>query len=365
MFVWPGKSLPPPVTEAHNFEHIPWQKRAVQLIRSASISDYEAVASSFGIDPVALVTRVGLDVECLANPDLKIPIRKVDELLELSAETAGAENFGLRLSQNRSIAHLGPIGLLLRDEPDLRQFLLAIQRYIHLHNEALSVPVFWRGNTVIVALEYNVTNWTMQRQSMELAVGFLFRAMQAYMGDEWRPQRVCFRHARPRDDHDHNLLFGAQTHFLQTFDGLEFNFSEENSRRKTDPLMARYARQYLETLTVIRDDHFLTEVRNFVTMLLPTGRCSANSVAKSLNMECRTLQRRLAKAGCTFSEIVCTIRQDLVVKYLSQNSRTLLEITGLLGFVGQSAFSRWFRQKFGVTAQAWRSAYLKTHQNHD
>jgi excisionase family DNA binding protein len=87
---------------------------------------------------------------------------------------------------------------------------------------------------------------------------------------------------------------------------------------------------------------------------MPAGRCTIDQVAKYLGIDRRTIHRHLQRRELTFSDVVNSVRKDQVARYLAHGGRTLAETSDLLGFSGQSAFSRWFRQQFGCTAQAWR-----------
>ena len=58
-------------------------------------------------------------------------------LLEVSARTARIEDFGLRLAETRTLSILGPVGLLVGEEPTVRAALQSLLRYIPLHNESL------------------------------------------------------------------------------------------------------------------------------------------------------------------------------------------------------------------------------------
>jgi AraC-like DNA-binding protein len=329
---------------------------STQLIRSASLSDYVPLAQHYGLDPYALIREAGLDRACLANPDLKIPIKALDRSLELAAAKAGIDDFGLRLAEKRTLSNLGAVGLALREEPDLRTFLSSAVRYIHLHNEAISVQLSTSEPTVTVSLQFYVEGATLGRQSIELAVGVLFRSLQAIIGRDWSPWSVCFSHAAPASFEVHQRLFGSRVLFRQELDGVVIRSADLDRPAPTaDPVMARYARQYLETLIGDGSDAQLPgKVRQLATLLLPAGRCSIEHVAKYLGVDRRTVHRQLLHAGTTFTEIVCAVRKDLVVRYLAHGSRTLSETSDLLGFSGQSAFSRWFRQQFDCTAQAWR-----------
>jgi AraC-like DNA-binding protein len=41
-------------------------------------------------------------------------------------------------------------------------------------------------------------------------------------------------------------------------------------------------------------------------------------------------------------------------RYLANDRYTLTEVSELLGFTAPSAFSRWFRQRFGMSPTQWR-----------
>src|SRR3954468_17778869 len=94
-------------------------------------------------------------------------------------------------------------------------------------------------------------------------------------------------------------------------------------------------------------------------MLLPLGRCSTVHVARSLGVTERTLHRYLAAEGESFSAIVHDTRQALAERYLANDRYSLTEVSELLGFPAPSAFSRWFRQRFGASPTQWRQTALR------
>ena len=69
------------------------------LVRSATLTHFARLARSVGIDPVTMLRRVRLPLTCLERRDLRIPVRNVRRLLEISAEASGFEAFGLRLAE--------------------------------------------------------------------------------------------------------------------------------------------------------------------------------------------------------------------------------------------------------------------------
>ena len=50
-----------------------------------------------------------------------------------------------------------------------------------------------------------------------------------------------------------------------------------------------------------------------------------------------------------------TTREALAERYLAADRYALTDVSELLGFTAPSAFSRWFRQRFGVSPTDWRT----------
>jgi AraC-like DNA-binding protein len=98
----------------------------------------------------------------------------------------------------------------------------------------------------------------------------------------------------------------------------------------------------------------VTRVRELIEHLLPTGRCSIAQVARSLGVDRRTVHRRLAESGETFSSLVTVVRVELAERLVPNSRRSLTEIAVQLGFSEPSAFSRWFRGQFGCSPKEWR-----------
>jgi AraC-like DNA-binding protein len=76
--------------------------------------------------------------------------------------------------------------------------------------------------------------------------------------------------------------------------------------------------------------------------------------AKALHMSRRTLQRKLAEVDLNYQQLVDETRRDLALRYIDDPSRSITEITFLLGFSGQSAFTRAFRRWTGKAPTDYR-----------
>ena len=75
-----------------------------------------------------------------------------------------------------------------------------------------------------------------------------------------------------------------------------------------------------------------TRVRELVVTLLGSGTCTVDRVAQHLGIDRRTIHRRLAREGTTFSGMVDAVRRELAERYVNEQHRSLAEVSSLLGF---------------------------------
>jgi AraC-like DNA-binding protein len=321
------------------------------LIRSASLTNFTEIAHQCGLDPLRLVRAVGLPAMCLSDPDLKIDTNAVVRLLEMAAREAAEPAFGLRMGESRRLSNLGPLGLLLRDEPTLRHALDAIVRHIRVHNEALVIRLEIEDQLVLIREEFTVEPSESKRQATELAMAVIFRTLSVFIGLSWRPRLVCFTHSAPSKRSTHHRVFGEQVQFDHEFNALVCSLSDlDQPNPSADPVMARYA-QELVTSKSVGAPSYTHQVQELILLLLPLGQCTADVVAQHMGCDRRTISRRLAAESCSFHVLVDEHRRQIVQQCLQEKSRPLSQVASLLGFSAPSAFSRWYRDQFGTRAR--------------
>jgi AraC-like DNA-binding protein len=328
------------------------------LIRSACLTSYPEIARSLGLQPLRLLDACGIDRRCLDDPDVKLPAYAIGRLLEVSAKAAKVDDFGLRLAETRTLSVLGPVGLLVREEATVRDALSSLMRYIRLHNEALYFRLEEQDGAATISAEIRVERPVPVRQGVELTIGVMYRVLRSLLGPQWRPM-VCFTHDPPRQGDTHRRLFGGRVRFGRDFNGIVCSTRDlDRAIPASDPALARYARQHLETLLARPNASTADKVRELVWLQLASGRCAVEQVAKQLGMDRRSLHRKLKAERQTFSSIVEEVRAEIVAKALPGRERALSSLADMLGFSSLSAFSRWFRGRYHVSASAWREDTL-------
>ncbi|MGF6221937.1 AraC-like DNA-binding protein [Pseudomonas sp. F-14 TE3482] len=326
------------------------------LVRSASLTNYAETARLLHIDHLKQLRLVGLDHRCLLQPDLKIPNEAVARLLENSAREAGVDDFGLRMAETRKLSNLGPLALLWRDEQTIRSAMEAFRDFLFLHNQGLVLNIEESGGVVVLRMEQVTVGNLPVRQAMELSVGVTHRLLKTLLGNHWHPSMVCFRHAAPMDDSRHRRIFATSVQFNSLMDGIVCRSTDlDKALPSADPDRARYVHQYLDSIREESKTALLEKVRQMIWTVLPTGHCSVEQVAANLGWDRRTLHRKLAQEGETFSSLLDQVRAELAMRHLAHSNQRLSEIAGVLGFSELSAFSRWFSRHFDCSPSTWRA----------
>lgn len=103
-------------------------------------------------------------------------------------------------------------------------------------------------------------------------------------------------------------------------------------------------------------DHsdFAKSVRWTIKAMMGPGAVSVSGVAAAAGMTARSLQRRLAKEGRSFSMLLDDARRDTAIALLTGGVLPLAEIAARLGYANASALTRAVRRWTGETPQAMR-----------
>jgi AraC-like DNA-binding protein len=232
-------------------------------------------------------------------------------------------------------------------------------RYMRAHSESLLLTIDEEGSYVTIRDEILLhrPGTGSMRQVIELSLGALVRIIRVLLGDEWAPQGMYFSHSAPSDLSLHRRVFNCWMQFGYEFSGLVCHQTDMDRPIATsDPVMAKYAQAQLESFYKGTQNPVQHEVRQLASFLLPSGRCSMEQIARHMCVDRRTVHRQLTQENTSFASIINDMRVELSQRYLTQNTRTLSEISVLLGFSGPSALAKWHIKHLGMTASQRRQA---------
>ncbi len=324
-------------------------------MRAAALANYIGVAGDLGLNPYKLLHGAGIDVNSLANPDLRLPAEAVVSLLENSAQLSGHAEFALRMAEARRLTDFGAISLLIMHQPTLRDALTTLTRHLNTLNEALAMHVIDTGELAIIKEELIVDFPGPKTQCVELTVATMYGLLKTLLGAQWQALSVHFTHAAPADLSTHRRFLKGRLEFESSFNGIVLPVSDlQKPNSSGNPTLVRYAEQYLDTIHPESPESVINKARKAIYLLLPLGTASISRVARALGLHERTLQRRLAAEGFEFSDLVKEARRDLAMRYISDKRHSITRISDTLGYGQLSSFTRWFTAEFGVSPAKWR-----------
>ena len=99
---------------------------------------------------------------------------------------------------------------------------------------------------------------------------------------------------------------------------------------------------------------FSTSCEQLVVSLLADGYPSIHAAAETAGMSSRTLQRRLAEVGVTYSGLVSSTRTRQAMELLTNTEMPIADIAAELGYLDPSNFSRAFRRQTEVSPLVFR-----------
>jgi AraC-like DNA-binding protein len=96
------------------------------------------------------------------------------------------------------------------------------------------------------------------------------------------------------------------------------------------------------------------EVRRALGRLLFNGRPHIREVAAATDMSVRTLQRRLAETGLTYSAVVDELRAGEARRRLAEPEVLMKQVAADLGFCEPASFTRACRRWTGLSPREYR-----------
>jgi AraC-like DNA-binding protein len=177
------------------------------------------------------------------------------------------------------------------------------------------------------------------------------KALREAAGRNICPTRVTLAVGRDSDLHEFKRFYGCPVEFGSSSDQLAFSnetlavplITEDHYLLKTlRPICDEAARERATPKKTLR-----AAIENELQGLLPHGKVQRQTIAKSLAMSVRTLSRRLADEGTTYSEVVDQLRRSRALEYIKEPGLSLSQIAWLLGYGDSNSFYQAFKRWTG------------------
>jgi len=315
-----------------------------------------AHADEKGADVDILLRKAGLSRGQIDDPAAHLEVPRQIRFLNLVAEALGDDLLGFHLSQNFDPRTIGLLYYVLASSDTLNEAIRRVARYSSIVNEGVRLTQR-EGKGIDLAIEYVGISRHLDRHQIEFWMAGIMRICRQLTNRHLTADRVTFVHRRSVTS-ELRSFYGCKLKFGADADQATFPLSVRNIPVvSADPYLNKLLIKYCEEALAHREttrSSFGTSVENAIAVLLPHGRAQNSQVARKLGMSQRTLGRRLASEGLTFTGVLNALRSDLAKRHLGDRSLSISKIAWLLGYSDLSAFSTAHKRRTGMTPQASR-----------
>lgn len=314
-----------------------------------------AKAAGIALDP--LLKKARITSHQIENPRAPINVRDQIEFLNLAAAALDDDLLGFHLAQNPDLREIGLLYFVLASSEVLIDALHRAARYSAIINEGVSQRCIERGG-VGLSLRYVGVSRHLDRHQIEFWITAIVRVCRQLTGLRLLPSRVRFVHQRAQNP-EFAEFFGDNIEFGAAADDILFPIGVKQSPVvSADPYLSKLLISYCEEALSHRAKNrgaFRARVENAIAPVLPHGRAQADQIARQLGVSRRTLARRLALEGLTFSGLLDNLRSDLANRHLTDGDLTISQIAWLLGYQEVGSFSHAHKRWTGKTPREARS----------
>jgi len=291
------------------------------------------------------------------DPDDRLAIESVHELLRGGVELTGDPDLGLKAAREFALGEFGALEYVASSAPNVRDAIVVIGRYMHLINDALTFSTHVDGAQAVLRLD-SALPLPRAAEAFE-AAAFHIAAERRLVDVSQSPMDVHFMHEAPLDTREYALTFGpsARIHFDQEFTGFTVaTVALDAPLPARDPvlhaMLHKHAENLLKELPAV--ETFSARVREMIVSELSGGDSSLEHVAARLQVSARTLARRLDAEGSSLKDLRDDLRRGMALRYASTTDLQLSEIALLLGFASAAAFHRAFKRWTGQAPIEYR-----------
>ncbi len=310
-----------------------------------------------GIDPIPLFWETGLDPERLSSPRARYPREEARLAWLRASETVGDPGFGLTAAEVWQPTDFHALGFAFLASTTLRN---ALNRVVHYHavvDNTVSYFLVERDDRATFSYQLEHGGFDDPASLEDARWAIVLDACRRVYGTELDPLEVGFVHSDPGSAMGKFYgFFRCPMRFGEPVPSMTFpaEVLDRPLSSANRELALAHDRVLGEFVAKLQRDDIVSRTKSAISDWLPSGDFSSEAVARALHMSPRSLQRKLAAQGTTFRKLLQAVREELAQSYLADGSLTLLEISYLLGFSEQSAFSRAFKRWTGSTPQDFR-----------
>lgn len=322
----------------------PWTSE--RLYPPCEISAVVRLLRDEGVEARAVLQDTGLDAAMLDSPACRTSVDQVLQVCRNAMRLAPDPTLALRAGARSELSDRGMAGLLLASCESVGDYLAHAARY-----QSLATPLFGLDSAQTDGAAACISHEGVMDVPEDLRVFLVaLNAMQqvahlqSALGQGCRPIQARFAHPAPPNAAAYARLLGCPCVFNAERHELHFARNTEiQGARQPNPIAMAVLRSGCDSQVaeLAAQQGYGGCVARMLSRLHDPG-ASMKTVAALLHVSDRTLRRRLAEEGTSFSAVAGQVQRRIATRQLKCAETRIEDVAAISGYSDASNFRRAF-----------------------
>ncbi len=325
----------------------------IHLTRCQFLIPFADILSEMGASAGSLLEKARLPPSLEEKADHYVPILQAIDFAEVASRSQGITDFGYHASRRLQYCHLSEkTRTLIGHAPTLLVALQQACRWASIEDSNLSNWIERHDDHVRYCSRLTGTKGLQHLEhSQWLQNIFPIYIVQQFAGPDWAPATIAFEArytpslACQASWPNTRFLSGQESSWIEVPVSLLSlpNRAKKNGSCSQDEHAAPSEHDIIATLKLM--------LPSYLDQRLP----GLSEIAAMAGASTRSLQRKLALAGLTYSDLIDTVRFENASRLLRDTDSKIIEIAFSSGYADPAHFTRAFRRISGVTPRQFRA----------
>lgn len=324
----------------------------VPLTRCQFLMPFAAIHSEIGGPTASLLAKFQLPTSLEEKADHYVPLLPAVRFAMAAQQTQGLSELAFRAAKLLSFEHLSEaLRARIRHSPTLLVGLQQASKWAPIEDTNLRLWLEPRGESVNVCSRLVGTEGISHLEiSQWLQNIFVMHIVRQFAGANWTPRVIAF-------EANYTPSLDVQSFWPNTFfmSGQKASWIEVP---RSFLALRNLADVVQSNLPEAERQPFGNDIVSVLRLTLPSyldeGGPAIAQAAEMVALSVRSMQRKLALVGLSYSGLLEQVRFDNAIKLLSNTENKIIDVAFSSGYADPAHFTRAFRRISGCTPREFR-----------
>lgn len=311
----------------------------------------------WNVHPGELLESAGIPAETLGDPHARLPLSTIEKLVTRARLLTGEPGLGVYLGLAMQISWHGYLGFAAMTAGTMGDAIELATRFVPTRTTALALRLHTEGKRASLVIEELAPLGASQDVLVLALIIGLSEIGRTLTGRELAGS-VDFAFPEPPWFARFTQVFRGPVRFGQPAHQWVFDADQLSLPLKmADAAALRLATEQCERELAALGTHTRISARTRALLgRTHSGFPSIDEVAQALHVSPRTLKRKLAAEGTSYSELLEALRRERALLLLRADELSLDQVAERLGYADAPTFNRAFTRWTGTSPASFRRA---------